>query len=165
MPGDEAFLYQDVDFVLNPDYDDDVARTAQMVAMLEGVAVDPAAPIDALVTEDILQGAYQENFFYWYAAAHQEEQQEAAERMLENQRTRLASAEERRYLVTPEQVADYRRCAEHLAFPVPSPFTPGSVHGQTFDSLLERFAAGQLDASQLLRELDRLSQMAALEAQ
>ena len=162
---DAAFLYQDVDFVPNPDYDNDVARTAQMIAMLEGAAADPAAPMGALVEDSMLHGAYRENFLYWYAAAHQEDQQEAVERMLEVQRARLADTEEQRYLVSPEQVADYRRCAEYLAFPVPSAFTPGSVHAQTFNSLLERFAAGQLDASQLLRELDRLAQMAALEAQ
>ncbi|MGN0747768.1 MAG: hypothetical protein ACI4ML_13890 [Aristaeellaceae bacterium] len=164
LAGNAAFLYQDVDFVLNPDYDDEVARTEQMIAMLEGIAADPAAPIDALVMDEILLGAYQENFVYWYAAAHQEYQQEAAASMLEVQRTRLANAEERRYLVSPEQVADYRRCAEYLAFPVPSPFTPGSVHSQSFHALLERFASGQVDAVQLLGELDRLAQMVAMEA-
>ncbi|MGN0972094.1 MAG: hypothetical protein ACI4OY_09065, partial [Aristaeellaceae bacterium] len=162
---DAAFLYQDVDFVPNPDYEDDVARTEQMIAMLEGAAADPAAPMGALVEDSMLSSAYCENFLYWSAAAHQEDQQKAVARMLEVQRTRLANAEEQRYLVTPEQVADYRRCAEYLSFPVPSAFTPGSVHGQTFDALLERFAAGQMDAAQLLRELDRLAQMAALEAQ
>ena len=160
-----AFLYQDVDFVLNPDYDEEVARTEQMIAMLEGTIANPAAPINALVEDSMLNSAYRENFLHWYAAAHQEDQQEAVSRMLEVQRTRLANAEAQRYLVTPEQVADYRQCAQYLSFPVPSAFTPGSVHAQTFNSLLERFAAGQMDAAQLLRELDRLAQMAALEAQ
>ena len=159
-----AFLYQDVDCVLNPAYDEEVARTEQMVAMLEGIAADPEAPMGALVTEDVLHGVYRENFVYWYAAAHQEEQQDAVERMLARCRAQLANAEAERYIVSPAQVADYRQCVEYLSFPVPSAFTPGCVHAQTFISLLERFAAGQLDAAQLLGELDRLAQMAALEA-
>ncbi|MGN0764825.1 MAG: hypothetical protein ACI4MK_15630, partial [Aristaeellaceae bacterium] len=156
---DEAFLYQDVDFVLNPDYEDEVACTEQMIAMLEGVAADPTAPINALVEDSMLSSAYRENFLYWYAAAHQEEQQDAVERVLARYRTQLANAEAERYIVSPAQVADYRQCAQYLSFPVPSAFTPGSVHAQTFNSLLERFAAGQMDAAQLLRELDRLAQM------
>ena len=54
---------------------------------------------------------------------------------------------------------------DSLAFPVPSVFTAGSPQAQTFGTLLARFASGQLDAAHLLRELDRLAQMAALEAQ
>ena len=73
--------------------------------------------------------------------------------------------EDWRYDVSPAQVTDYRACAGSLAFPVPSVFTPGNSQAQTFHTLLARFASGQLDAAHLLRELDRLAQMAALEAQ
>ena len=160
-----AFLYQDVDCVVNDAWAEQVAYLAQMVAMLEGIAADPAAPMGALVEDSMLSSTDHENFVYWYAAAHQEEQQDAVERMLARCRTQLANAEAERYIVSPAQVADYRQCAEYLSFPVPSVFTPGSVHAQTFNSLLERFAAGQMDAAQLLGELDRLAQMYALEAQ
>ncbi|MGN0779574.1 MAG: extracellular solute-binding protein [Aristaeellaceae bacterium] len=161
---DAAFLYQDVACVVNDAYGEQLAYAAQMVAMLEGIAAEPAAPINTLVEDSMLSSTYHENFVYWYAAAHQEEQQDAVERMLARYRAQLANAEAERYIVSPAQVADYRQCAEYLSFPVPSAFTPGSVHAQTFNSLLERFAAGQMDAAQLLRELDRLAQMAALEA-
>ena len=160
-----AFLYQDVDCVVNDAWAEEVAYWTQVVAMLEGVAADPAAPTGALVENSMLSSTYHENFVYWYAAAHQEDQLDEVEHMLARCRAQLANAEAERYIVSPAQVADYRQCAEYLAFPVPSAFTPGSVHAQTFNSLLERFAAGQLDAAQLLRELDRLAQMAALEAQ
>ena len=133
--------------------------------MLEAIPKRPDAPIADLVESSVLNGYYHDNFVYWYNAAHDEEQAEAAADMLEKYRQQLSHVEDWRYDVSPAQVQDYRACVDSLAFPVPSVFTAGSPQAQTFGTLLARFASGQLDAAHLLRELDRLAQMAALEAQ
>ena len=161
----EAFIYSDVDFVPAENFDVTLAYLEQMVGMLEAIPMHPDTPIVDLVQGSVLNGGYHDNFVYWYNAAHDEEQAEAVADMLEKYRQRLSHVEDWCYDVSPAQVADYRACAGSLSFPVPSVFTPGSPQAQTFHTLLARFASGQLDAAHLLRELDRLAQMAALEAQ
>ena len=161
----EAFFFSDVDFVPAEDFNVTLAYLEQMVGMLEAIPMSPDAPIADLVESSVLNGYYHDNFVYWYNAAHDEEQAEAVEDMLEKYRQQLSHMEDWRYDVSPAQVQDYRACVDSLSFPVPSVFTPGSSQAQTFLTLLARFASGQLDAAHLLRELDRLAQMAALEAQ
>lgn len=77
---------------------------------------------------------------------------------------RLDFIEEHKWLVKPEQLADYQASADGLFFPGPNVLTHGKGAG-TLENLCDQFGSHVISAQKLLQELDRLTQMLMLEGE
>lgn len=69
----------------------------------------------------------------------------------------------REYDLSPEQLSEYKALAAGLSFPMASPFVPWTETGQSFETLRNRYVAGQLSAQGFADELKRMARMVALE--
>lgn len=77
---------------------------------------------------------------------------------------RLEFIEEHKWLVKPEQLADYQASADGLFFPGPNVLTHGKGAG-TLENLCNLFGSRAIAAQQLLQELDRMTRMLELEGE
>ncbi len=139
-PGDpyslsDMFLYRDAQARINPNYESDLARWT-----------DELNAVIALLQKPDLDGEGKSS--------------------LEEQRIRYEGAldrtEQNKWLMTPEQLADYQAVADKLYFPFPSIFDESNSQG-TMENLYNQFSNHRLTAEQLLKELNRTAQMIRLE--
>ncbi len=70
-----------------------------------------------------------------------------------------------KYQYSPEQHESYNAHVNDLYFAKPHVFTPGTDGYKNLRSLVDRFAAGLLPATQLLNELENLAWMLEMENQ
>lgn len=120
------------------------------------------------------------NPYFDQAAARQQENIDTLTRQLENCReedregltTQLEDARERlarftaesRYSITERDIALYASIVSHLTVPTGSLYLNGDSNcAAALDGYLERFADGELDADQLIAEMDRTCKLAFME--
>ncbi len=132
---DEQFLYREARPRYRPEYESDLAR---WMGELYGVIAQLQNPE--------LDGDAKSN--------------------LEETRIRYESAvksvEENKWVMTPEQLADYQAAADRLYFPPPGFFdNPNS--GRELERLIDLYSNQQLTARKFLEELDRIARMIRLE--
>lgn len=87
-----------------------------------------------------------------------EDQLKSSEYYLANTNT-----DERKYFMSPAQLADYNTYVDALYFPVPSAFDASVDTFSTLRSLENQYASGLLTTERFLGELDRMAQMIEME--
>lgn len=140
IASDTVLLYQDAVDMKDPNYEPDRARAQ----------ADVNRVTEQLKDEKLETGTREE-----------------LEKELKKYQKMLASYddESKKYIQTPAQVADYKQHADQLFFSVPGVFAYGTDAETNLTELQRRFAAGQITAEQMLKELNRMARMVQLENQ
>ncbi|MDO4838323.1 MAG: hypothetical protein Q4B32_07985 [Clostridia bacterium] len=131
---DSAYLYQNAEPVLDPDYDANVARQKGFIQESENQ-----------LRRDDLTDDERDKLEYGL-----ERQKAGLQEMLEN--------EEKKYKVSPSALATYRSYGDYLYVTKPGTFS-NSEDAKNFYQLKARFVGGQLTAEQLTQELTRVAKM------
>lgn len=137
----DAYLYQNSEPLLNPQYDREIAQLRQMICDTQR----------QLENKELESG-----------------EREELEMRLEAQQTLLQKNqkdENFRYLVTSKNLEWFRTYADGMIVRMPGLFDPNNEEqANTFKQLKARFSAGQLPDAELVKELNRLAWMMEMEA-
>ncbi len=141
-PGDpyfssDMFLYRDAQARIHPEYESELARWT-----------GEAAAVAERLKEPKLD---------------EEERTELEEALARYQRA-VETTEQGKWLMLPEQLADYQAAADRLYFPLPDLFAETNSDGE-IAALYARFANRLLTAEQFMKELNRIAQMMRLEGE
>lgn len=129
-PAKSVYLFADAVPLLNPNYEEDLALIQNKLAQTE----------EALKSSQL--------------SLSQRHELEDQLRSFQQRREEI-EAEERKYLMSAVQLAQFVPLAANFVFLKPGYFSFGKDH-YFFSQTIDRFAAGQLSAEGLLQELDRV---------
>lgn len=136
-----TYLYQNTEPLLNPQYDSEITKLQQMIQDTQ----------QQLENEE-LEPSYREEL-----EIRLEAQQATLQKNLNN--------ENLKYLVTANDLEWFRSYVDYMVVPMPGLFHPNDVeNANAFKQLKARFSAGQLSATDLIKELNRLAWMIEMEA-
>ena len=140
-PMHNTYLYQNIEPLLNPQYDSEITKLQQMIQDTQ----------QKLENEE-LEPSYREEL-----EIRLEAQQATLQKNLNN--------ENLKYLVTANDLEWFRSYVDYMVVPMPGLFHPNDVeNANAFKQLKARFSAGQLSATDLIKELNRLAWMIEMEA-
>lgn len=134
----DALLYTNAEPVVNPNAEESLQHYTQRAALLK----------EQLKNDELPQGERYEL----------EKDLRYAEMYIKELRTEAGW-----YDMSPSQLVDYAQRVPYLNFSPPGIFKSSQDSSSTMQTLLNQFAAGVLDADQLLNELDRMARMMELE--
>lgn len=129
------FLYSDAQAQINPDYETDVAYWTDEINTVLAQLQDPD-----------LDGESKANF---------------EEKLIRNERA-LELVERKKWILHPDQLADYQASVDMLYFPIPNIFD-SSQSSVELERLLNQFGNHQLTAEDFLNKLSRIARMMRLE--
>lgn len=132
----KAFLMADPQPVLDPEYDEKAARYQEKIDAAEA----------HLASGQLDQG-----------------QREAWQRMRDQNEEALAGISP--YLISPEELANYRQYGDCLCIQMPTPFDPATEAGKAVTSLRDQLVNGLMDADQFILRLDDVARMMEREDQ
>ena len=157
---DMAKFYQDAEPVENREYPQSRQYILDMISVVKNAMEHPEKPLDECV---VLGGEYLETYQYWYSYMRDEPDMDRIEELLERWENQISS-ESGRWAVSPEALAAYKKFAPTLFFPASTAFsTEATDAGSNFMTLQKRFADGQMEVDQFIREIDRIAEMVELE--
>lgn len=158
---DAAKLYQDAEPIEEPNYQESLQYTLDLISVVKNATENPEKPLGECV---VLTDEHMESYQYWYAYLRGDPDMDAVEETLARWEASV-SDESDRWAVSPEALASYKQFAPTLFFPASTAFsTRASEAGSSFATLRNRFADGQMDVAQFLSEIDRIAEMVELEA-
>lgn len=129
------FLYSDAQAQINPDYETDLAYWTDEINTVLAQLQDPD-----------LDGESKANF---------------EEMLIRNERA-LELVERKKWILHPDQLADYQASVDMLYFPIPNIFD-SSQSSVELERLLNQFGNHQLTAEDFLNKLSRIARMMRLE--
>ncbi|MDO4836941.1 MAG: hypothetical protein Q4B32_00975 [Clostridia bacterium] len=133
---DDLFLYQDAQPRLDPDYEKNLAHwTAEKE---NAASLLQNENLDADAREDL-------------------------EKEVQKYQDCIDFTEAHKWLVTPEQLEDYKTMVDHLYFPPINIFHQSSEGYEALDDLYKQFGYGKLTAEQFVQRLDQIATMMYLE--
>ncbi len=133
---DDLFLYQDAQPRLDPDYEKNLAHwTAEKE---NAASLLQNENLDADAREDL-------------------------EKEIQKYQDCIDFTEAHKWLVTPEQLEDYKTTVDHLYFPPINIFHQSSEGYEALDDLYKQYGYGKLTAEQFVQRLDQIATMMYLE--
>lgn len=137
-----AYFYQDSEPLLDPQYDSRVEN-------LQGLIQDTQRQLES----GNIDATYRAELEY-----RLERQQANLQKLLEN--------EDEKYLVTAAALNQFRSYADCIFVQMPGLFNANDVEtAQAFKQLKKRFCTGQMSATELVKELNRMAWMIEMEQQ
>ena len=133
---DDLFLYQDAQPRYDPDYEKNLAHwTAEKE---NAASLLQNENLDADAREDV-------------------------EKEVQKYQDCIDFTEAHKWLVTPEQLEDYKTMVDHLYFPPINIFHQSSEGYEALDDLYKQYGYGKLTAEQFVQRLDQIATMMYLE--
>ncbi len=161
VAADMAKFYRDAEPVENRNYEKNRQYVLDLISVVKNAMEHPEKPLEECI---VLGDEYLETYQYWYSYMRDKPDMDRVEEVLARWEEEIRS-EEGRWSFSPEALAAYKEFAPSLFFPASTAFSTGATDaGSSFRTLQERFADGQMDVDQFVREIDRIAEMVELEA-
>lgn len=161
----QLLLYQDAAPVEREGYPSERRYLEGLIATVENAMANPDASLAECVDLELYIANNEEyrieTFQYWWETIRKGEDMDSVEDALTRWKKNLAE-ETNRWMLTPEEISDYRNFAPTIIFPGPTVFSTGE-QSLNYRRTLQRFADGGMSAADLVAELNRIAMMAEME--